>query len=167
MMAEGIGGRFVDTSEDERSGSTSSLMRRSSTLRLICLSSSLSAGACPSNARPWRRRMLPLVVKRLLVPVEFARRERVFRLGEAGGGVGLEVGGGCGDVLVKLVLRGSRSMLLRRRGNERRFSSKVEAGDAERGESRTDMDTVRVLDGRDEAAVSLGVGGRLQVFDEW
>ena len=101
------------------------------------------------------------------MPVELARRERVFWTGEAFGVVFVE-GGGCVDSAVKLVLRGSLSRPdLSSLGNERWCSSTVEAGEAERGESRNDMDTVRLLDGRKVAEVSSpGAGGWLEVFEE-
>lgn len=88
-----------------------------------------------------------------MLPVEFARRERVFETGEAL--VVVRVSTGEGEGSVKLVLRGSRSLPARSsRGSERWFSSTVEAGDAERGESRKDMDMVRLLKVRGVEEVS-------------
>lgn len=161
MMGEGIVmtvGResfaVVETSEDDRSGRTSSLMRSSSTLRLICRSSSLSASGSPSNASPCRLRRLPLMVRRFVLPVEFARRERVLRPGEEFGELLASSRAG-EESAVKLVLRGIRSMPLRSsRGIVRRFSSMIDTGDVERGDSRKDMDTARMLGGRMLAEVS-------------
>jgi hypothetical protein len=91
--------------------------------------------------------------------VEFARRERAFCLGETFIGVRDKTGEGEGSV--KLVLRGRRSLPDRSSfGIERWFSSTVEAGEAERGESRKDMDTVRLFNVRNVEEVSReGVGG--------
>ena len=56
----------------------------------------------------------------------------------------MEMGAGAGAV--KLVLRGSLAVpVLSNLGNERRFRSIVEAGDLERGGSRNDMDTARLV----------------------
>lgn len=84
---------------------------------------------------------------------------RVFVLGEEVGDV-LWIGE---DWSVKLVLRGSRSVpFLKSRGKERRFSSTVEAGDADRGESIKDIETVRLFGGREAVDVDdEGVGGWL------
>lgn len=63
---------------------------------------------------------------------------------------------------VKLVLRGSLSVLVLVNilGKERRFSSIVDAGDADRGDSRTDIETVRWFGGRKVAdEINEGVGG--------
>lgn len=62
--------------------------------------------------------------------------------------------------LVKLALLCSFCVPVRKkRGRVRRFSSIVEAGDAERGESMNDMDTVRLGGGgRDETDVDNGYG---------
>jgi hypothetical protein len=79
---------------------------------------------------------------RSAVPVEFARRERVFGTGEAFGVDG--VCGSEGEGPVKLVLRGSRSLPVRSSlGNERWFSSTVKVGEGERGVSSMDMDIAR------------------------
>ena len=155
-------GSSVGVSEEDRSrveGRASSFMRSNSTLRFVCLSSSLSGSAWSSKASPYRLLMLPLILKTLVLPVELARRDRVFWTGEAFGVVFVESGEG--KASVKLVLRGSLSMpVLRSFGKERRFSSTVETGEAERGDSRNDMDTVRLLAGRKVAEVSReGVGG--------
>tara|TARA_R110002003_G_scaffold70_39_gene6649 strand:- start:5595 stop:5909 length:315 start_codon:yes stop_codon:yes gene_type:complete len=104
--------------------------------------------------------MLPLMLWRLALPVELARRERVFCLGEALGGALVDTGEG--EDSVKLVLRGNRSIPVRSNlGKERWFSlSTVEAGDAERGESRKDIDTVRLLEIRKVLEISRdGVEG--------
>jgi hypothetical protein len=75
---------------------------------------------------------------------------------------------GEGEGSVKLVLRGSRSLpVLSSLGNERWFSSTVEAGEAEREDVRNDMDTVRLVDERKVADVSReGVEGWLDAFGE-
>jgi hypothetical protein len=66
--------------------------------------------------------------------------------------------GGEGEGSVKLVLRGSLSLpVLSSLGKERWFSSTVEAGEVERGESITDMDMVRLLDGRKMGQLSRDV----------
>jgi hypothetical protein len=92
--------------------------------------------------------MLPLILWRVPVPVECARRARVFWTGEVFRGA-LTIRGREGDGAVKLVLRGRRSLLvLRSLGNERWVSSTVDAGEAEREESMKDMETVRLFDGR-------------------
>ena len=137
-------------------------MLSNSTLHLIFLSSSLSASGWSSKASPCLLLILPLIVKRLVFPVEFARRERVLRPGEEFGEF-LVSRGASGVSAVKLVLRGILSIpLLSSLGNERRFSSSADAGEAERGESRNDIDTVRLFDGRIAPEVSCdGVGGWL------
>ena len=63
---------------------------------------------------------------------------------------------------LKLVRRGSLSMLgLNMRGNERRFSSELEVSDDERGQSRADMETARML-----GEQKVGFEARTGV-DEW
>jgi len=68
---------------------------------------------------------------------------------------------------LKLMRRGSLSILgLNMRGNERRFSSAVEGSDDERGESRADMETVRMLEERKVAfEARTGVAEWLGVSD--
>lgn len=95
--------------------------------------------------------MLPVILW-MAVPVECARRERVVMTGEALTAVFVDAGDGG---VVSVLRRGKRSRLgLNIRGNDRRFSSKVEAGDGERGHSSIDMEHVRWLEGR---KVALGV----------
>jgi hypothetical protein len=88
------------------------------------------------------------------VPVDFARRERVFKTGEALGFICAS--GTEGEGSVKLVLRGSRSLPVRSSlGNEWWwFSSTIEVGEAERGVSSIDMDMVRPFNVRKVAEVS-------------
>lgn len=87
---------------------------------------------------------------KVAVPAELARRPRVFNTGEEFDSV--LVGTGDEEVSVKLIRRGSLSpAALNSPGIEPRFSSRVEAGDVERGESRNDMETARLTDGRREA----------------
>lgn len=75
---------------------------------------------------------------------------------------------GEGGVSVKLVLRGNRSVpVLKSLGIDRRFSSMVDAGDSDRGESKKDMETVRWVGGRKVAGeVSVGVAGWLALSAE-
>lgn len=151
----------VDSAE-ERSigeGRESSLMRRSSTLRFIERSSGVSTSVWSSNVRPYFFLMLPVMLWRA-VPVEFARRARVLTTGAGEAFTAVLVDAGEGGVSVKLVVRrGSLSMLgLNIRGNERRFSSRVEAGDGERGHSNMDMENVRLVAGR-KVAEGVKVGG--------
>lgn len=82
------------------------------------------------------------------------------------GVVGLAGVGEAGTCL-KLVRRGSLSILgLNMRGNERRFSSEVEVSDDERGQSRADMETVRMLgDGKVAFEARTGVDEWLGVSD--
>jgi hypothetical protein len=70
------------------------------------------------------------------------------------------VDAGEGGTSVKLVVRrGNLSKLgLNIRGIERRFSSKIEAGEDERGQSRTDMEHARLTTGR-KVAQGARVGG--------
>lgn len=95
-----------------------------------------------------------------VLPVEFARRPRVFSLGEE---LGDDVLIDTGDEqrCVKLVLRGILSVPVRSiLGKERRFSSTVDAGEADRGDSMNGMETVRWFGGRKVVDVfNEGVGG--------
>jgi hypothetical protein len=125
------------------SGRASSLIRNNSILRFDCRSSSVSATGWSSSARPNRLRVLPVRDLSSAVPVELERRDRVFGKGEEEGEPLLNVGEESEEAKEALLcnfwvpVRKSRGMLLR-------FSSDTEAGDAERGESTKDMETVRV-----------------------
>jgi hypothetical protein len=92
------------------------------------------------------------------LPVEFDRRERVLVTGEVGGEF-LAVGVGEGTKFVKLVLFCSRWVPVRKSlGSVRRFSSIVEAGETERGQSMKDMDTARLGVDREVMGVDVGYG---------
>jgi hypothetical protein len=156
----GASGR-VD-SADGRSigeGSESSLMRSSSTLRFIDRSSGVSTSVWSSNVRLYFFLMLPVMLCRA-VPVELARRARVLTTGTGEAFTAVLVDAGEGGASVKLVVRrGSLSRLgLNIRGIERRFSSRVEAGEGERGQSSIDMEKVRLVAGR-KVAEGAKVGG--------
>jgi hypothetical protein len=137
---ESIGGRVVST--EGRSigdGSWSSLIRSNSILRFSCRSSGLSSSVSSSKGRPYFFLILPVMLW-MAVPVEFALRARVVIMGEAFTVVLVEAGEGGASVCAWE----RRSMLgLNMRGIERRFSSTVEAGDGERGQSRADMEQLR------------------------
>jgi hypothetical protein len=88
------------------------------------------------------------------LPVELERRDRVFALGEDGVDEGevlmVVVGDDVEVVKLVVVLLCSFCVLLRKSfGSARRFSSVVEAGEVERGDSMKDMDTVRLGTGRE------------------
>ena len=89
-----------------------------------------------------------------VLPVELARLGLVV---ETGGAVDAACGGKVEmEGSVKLVQRGILSeAFLNILGIERRFSSIVDEGDAERGESMSDME--RLLGGREKAEVTAGV----------
>lgn len=162
-IGDGIAGGSgrVDSAEGRSigEGSCSSLMRSSSTLRFIVRSSAVSASVWSSKVSPYLFLMLPEILC-IAVPVELARRARVFTTvtGEAFTAVLVEAGEA--GASVKLVVRrGSLSKLgLNIRGIERRFSSSVEAGDGERGQSRIDIENVRLVFGR-KVAQGARVGG--------
>lgn len=82
---------------------------------------------------------------RLCVPVEFARRERVLTAGEEGVMMA-DMGDAGGSV--EPAWRLSRCEVLRSSFGIDFSLSSNETGDAERGESRKDMDTVRHTVGR-------------------
>jgi len=120
-------------------------MRRSSELRLLWRSSSVSVKGWLSSPRVGRLLMLPLALGASLWPVELERRPRVF-LGERGGAT-------AGDVS-KLALRWSNWVpLLMILGMVRLFSSVVEEGEAERGASAKVIEMERL------GGAGLGVVG--------
>lgn len=138
-------GNVADSTDGRSMGAASvnSFMRSNSTLDFIRRSSTASTSVWSSKATPCFFLKLPVKLWRA-VPVELARDERVLVAGVAGV-MGLADVGEAGTSL-KLARRGSFSILgLNMRGNERRFSSELEAGDGERGQSRADMETVRTL----------------------
>ena len=131
-----------DVSTDGRSigeGSCSSLIRSNSMLRFIWRSSVLSTRISSSKASPYLFLALPEILW-MAVPVEYAIRERVVTTGDALTAVLVEAGEGGASACAW----DSPSMLaFNIRGNERRFSSTVEAGDGERGPSSIDMEHAR------------------------
>lgn len=82
-----IGARFGTGASDGESGSTSSLIRNNSMLRLLCLSSSVSGRAWSSSASPKRFRVLPVLGLKSALPVELERPERDLIRGDAVGEV--------------------------------------------------------------------------------
>src|SRR5690242_473676 len=134
---------FGDTSMGV--GSTSCFRRRIFSSRLFSLSSSVSESVSTWNGVPCRLLRLPVTLRGLCVPVELARRERVLIAGDEG-----VIFADMGDAgrSAKPAWRFNfwevcRSSL----GIDFSFSSS-ETGDAERGESRKDMETVRHIPGR-------------------
>jgi len=121
---------------DGELGSTSSLIRLISVLRLICLSSSVSWTAWSSRVRPNFFRVLPVLEPKSALPVELERRDRLVTRGEEEGEVWVEVGV---DIDCELTARSLCVPVLNILGMTRRFSSIVDAGEAERGESIYDM----------------------------